>query len=417
MSYQTQSGAYLAFKAQSALGTAASGSGATVIPINTGSARVTKNAINSNQVRSDGMALRGRHGLQASSLTLTSELQLDNFDDLLAALMRASDWTTSPVITQATGAMSSATLSVSGSTITFSGGSVITSGLRLYDVVVFTAGLDSADNNQPLRVTALTATTITVAESLTTVAGPVSTYSFSAKTRVLTNPAAGSLVKTYFTIEECNRDIDSSIVLQDMRISRLNISMAPDGIIMFDTNFVGTGEASVVSGGSSPYFTSPTETTKTVMAALDASVRTMGSSGSVADRLDLTAFNMTIDLNMVAPGVAASTVSPDVFDGIMTVGGSITVLTEALGEFSAFLAESDVVTSIIATELNSSPTNFFSMVVPYHTLGSADLSSIRREGGPRTTTINIPPALVGVDPGTSATGHQTTLVKFQTSNA
>lgn len=408
MAYQNQSGVLVAYKAQSALGSIASGSGASYLPLTGGTLKLAKAAIASQQVRQDGLQTRGRHGLKQFTASYKGELQQTNFDAWLEAVMRGT-FASGATITEATGAMSSATLSATGSVITFSAGDVRTAGVRMYDVIEFSVGLAVADTNVPLRVVGMTATTITVAETLTTVAGPVATYSFSVKGRKLVNPTS-SLVRTYFTLEEYENIIDASTYAGDVRVGKFMLGMQPNAMVTTQFDLVGTGNIATATAGSAPYFSSPTlpSSTATPLAALDAVVR-LGSG----DLVSLTSFNMTLDLKLNASAVAGATVSPDVFDGILGVSLSLTTLRSNLTPFADFLAETTASLIFKATVPGTSPAEFVTFVVPYFTFGSVDPSEIRREGGPRTHTINIPEALVGVDP--SGTGYDATMVKIQSS--
>ncbi|AWK85029.1 phage tail tube protein [Azospirillum thermophilum] len=407
--YQTQFNAYVAYKAQSARGTAASGTGANLLPLTGGKGQLTKQAIQSQQVRQDGMAVRGRHGTQKTSGQYPGELQLSNYDPLLEAVMRGT-WASGVSITQATGAMSSATLSATGSVITFSAGNVITAGLRVYDVVTFTSGLAAGDLNKPLRVVGLTNTSITVAEALTTVTGPVSSYAFSVKGRKLINPAAGALVQRYFTIEEAEIDADQSELFTDCKWGKIDLSMQPNGMLTITPSWMGTGAAQGLTGAASPYYTSPAlVAAATPLAAIDATLR-VGSS----DFVDLTAFSLSIDLGLNAPDVVGAKTSPDVFDGVMKVSGSITAMRKDLQAFTDFLAETPLALTMLAQVPGSSPIDFLSVTVPNFTLGGVDKSEIKRDGGPRTVTLNIAAELVGVD--TRGGAYDQTMVKIQASN-
>jgi len=395
MTYQSNWNGYLAIKAQSAKGTAASGSGAAIIPINGGNGlRLAKKAVSSGQVRQDRMTIRGRHGTQGITGAWNSELQLNNFDTILAAVIGASAWTAAPAaITQATGAMSSATISVSGSVVTASGGSFITAGVKVFDTHMWASGVNSADQNRPLNVVAVTANTITYAQTLTTVAGPVSTWSVQAKGHSLINPAAGSIVKPWFTIEEYNADIDQSIVVQDFVFGKIDMTLQPDGMFMFNPSGVGTGQVVAETTGASPYFTTPTISDQIPLSSIDAQLY-LSDIGAVPD---LTAFSLTMDLGLTAPAVVAADFSPDVPDSPMKINLSMTTLRDSLTRFSDFLNEATLGLSIMATVPGSSPTDFMTFSVPNFTLGSADGSGFTKGGGLMTEVLTVPADLVGKD--------------------
>lgn len=411
MAYQSQSNGYVAYKQQSALGSQATGSGAAILPIVGGTpGKVTKAVTASNLVRRDGMRIRGRHGSQKTSGAYSSELMIGAFDDVIEAVIRGTWSAADLAVTNATTAMASATLSATGSTVTFSDGSVITSGYRVGDVLRNTAGLDPADQNRNLRVVGLTATTITVAETLTTVSGPVSTWGFVRPGRVLINPAPGSLVKRYFTIEENEVDIDGSELFTDAVFGSMKFSMQPDGEVLFDPSWTGTGQFESKSGVGAPHFTSPSEPAAAPLSVADATVR-LGST----DLVDMTAFELTVNLGLNAPVVAASKYSPDVFDGQMSIGGSLTALRSDLGRVAQFLDEDQLSLHVLAVGNEDDPQSFVSIYLPNFTFGGVDKSALSRQGGARTQQLAIPEDLVGID--TRGGAYDPTMIKIQVSNA
>lgn len=411
MAYQSQSNGYVAYKLQSGLGDQASGSGAAILPIVGGTpGKVTKAVSASNLVRRDGMRVRGRHGSQKTSGAYSSELMVGAFDEVMAAVIRGT-WSAPDLgVTNATGAMSSATLSAGGNTVTFSGGSIITAGYRVGDVLRNTAGLDAADQGRNLRITGMTATTITFAETLTAVAGPVSTWSFVRPGRVLINPAPGALVRRYFTIEENEVDIDGSELFTDAVFGSMKFSMQPDGQVLFDPSWTGTGQFESKNGTGAPHFTGPTEPTEAPLSVADATVR-LGSS----DLVDMTAFELTVNLGLNAPVVAASKYSPDVFDGQMSIGGSLTALRSDLGRVAQFLDEDQLSLHVLAVGNEENPQSFISIYVPNFTFGGVDKSALSRQGGARTQQLAIPEDLVGID--TRGGAYDPTMIKIQVSNA
>jgi hypothetical protein len=102
MAYVEQWNGYAAAKVQSALGSQSSSTGATVIRQTGGvGGRMTKAAIESNEVRRDGLSTRGRHGLRKSTGTYSSEYSVGGFDDIMQAVLRGTYGTADLAITQA----------------------------------------------------------------------------------------------------------------------------------------------------------------------------------------------------------------------------------------------------------------------------------------------------------------------------
>lgn len=406
--YQSQSLAYVAFKAQSGLGSQASGSGATVLTTAGGQqGRLTKAATASNQIRRDGMRTRGRHGTQKTAGAYSNEWSLGHADEVLQAIMRGT-WESALVLDQS----DFTSITTTANTIVFASGSPITLGLRVGDVIRLSDHATAGNNSRNLRVTALSSTTITVAETLTANTTPDSDCDITRVGRKLINPAAGSLVKRYYTIEEHELDIDGSEVYTDCVWGSMRFAMQPNGILMFDPSWVGTGQFETVDDSDAPFFSSPTEPTGTPMAVVDATIR-LGDT----DLVDLTSFEVTVDITPNAPdvfGSGAIRYSPDVFTGQMGVGVSFTSLRADLARVADLLDETQLSLHCLAVDNESEPKDFLSIYVPNFTLGNVDKSALSKEGGPRTQTFAAPVDLVGVD--TRGGEYDATMVKFQISN-
>ena len=239
MPYQSQSNGLVAFKPQSAKGSTASGGSGFVLRTTGGpGGKFGKKTYGSNEVRLDGMRPRGRHGLRSASGSYTCEVSLDNCDAFYEAFMRGT-WATALVVTEATASLTSIT--TGANTIVAAAGSWITAGLRVGDVVVLTGHTSAGNNSRNLRITGLTASTITVAETLTVNAVADTAFTVTRTGQKLINPAAGAFVKTYFTIEEYDGDLDMTEIFSDCIITSLKFSMAPSGMLMVDICWAGTG--------------------------------------------------------------------------------------------------------------------------------------------------------------------------------
>lgn len=406
--FQTLFNQYIAFKAQVGLGLPESGAGATILRYNGGTqGALSKTAIESKEIRRDAMRTRGRHGFQqtAGGPYLT-ERSLGSADLITLALLRGSFDTE---ISLTSGDYTSLAIAAGPpSVITFTSGSPITKGIRVGDVIMITASGTPANNNRNLRVTALTASTITVAELLTT-AGADITATMKRRGRKVINPPAGSLVNTYFTIEEYLADIDQSELFTDCFWKTGKWSMAPDGLFMFEPSWVGTGAFVPEPAVSSPVFTSPTTPTGTPLAALDATIR-MGST----DLVNLTAFDLTIDNGAVAPQVVGAKVSPTVLPGQNSISMNLTMLRSDLSNLTSYFNETSLSLHVLAVENTAEPKNFISLNVPFFTLGGVSKSAASIAGGAQTETLTVPAALIGAD--TSGAGFDNTMMSVQISN-
>jgi len=410
MAYSQNWNGYAASKVQAGLGQQASGGSAKVIRQTGGQGgRMTKAAIESQEVRRDGMSTRGRHGLQKTNAQYSSELSVGGFDDIFEAVLRGTWGAADLAITEATAGLTSIT--TDANTIVAAAGSWITAGLRVGDVVVLTGHSSAGNNSRNLRITGLTASTITVAETLTVNAVADTAFTITRTGRVLVNPGAGNLVRRYFTVEEHEYDLDQSELFTDCIWSSFRLSMQPNGLLLLDTSWVGTGRFEALASGSSPHFTSPVTSTGEPLAVVEAVVRMGG-----VDFLDLTSFDLSVDAQAVAPDViSASPYAPDVFTGTEMVSMNLSVLRKDLLSVADFIDENPLSLHILAQENEAAPASFVSIHIPNFTLGSVDKSALAKAGGPRTQTISVPAALVGVDNRGGA--YDATQIKIQVSNA
>ncbi|MGJ4893778.1 phage tail tube protein [Bradyrhizobium oligotrophicum] len=406
MTYQSNFAGYFAFKEQSGLGSQATGSSGIVYRQTGGQpGKLSKTAIQSKEIRQDAQPVRGRHGQQASTGgPYSGELSLGTFDLVLQALLRGT-WDSEITKTQA----DFTSLTTGAHTIPLASGNPITMGFRVNDVIQCTGLSDAANNGRNLRITGLSSTTITVAETLTVNSTPDTTCSIIRRGRKVINPPAGSLVNRYFTGEEYDADIDSSKVFTDCFWKTGKFSMAPNGIIMFEASWVGTGQTEVDSTSSSPVLTAPTLTASIPLAALDSTLRFGGT-----DVADIVSWDLTIENNAVAPAVVGSKISPTVLPGQFQASMNITLLKKDHAYMTSFLNEDGFSLSLLAAANAAEPKDFISINVPNFTLGGADDSARSTEGGARTVTIPVPTALIGHD--STGAGYDDTTVSIQISN-
>lgn len=407
--YQSQSNGYVAYKVQSALGTQASGgSGAILRQAGGQGGRLSKATTESNEVRRDGMRIRGRHGTQKTNGQWTAEMSIGSHETILQAVMRDTWDASDLVLTQS----DFTSITTGANAIIFASGDPRTLGLRVGDVIRITNYSQAADNGRNIRITALTSTTITTAETMTVNAVADTTVTIT-RPKKLIQYSAGTLVKRYFTLEEVDLDIDASEVLTDFVWGSVRFSMQPNGLFMADPGGIGTGRFDAFEATATPLLTSPTESTAPPLSVVDATIR-IGSN----DVVDLTSFDLTIDIEPMAPdvfGSGAIRYSPDVFSGQMAVSMNITALRKDLQFVNDFIDETVYSLHVLAVENESEPKDFVSIYVGNFTLGSVDKSALNKAGGPRTQTIAVPAALVGKD--TTGTGYDASMLKFQSTGA
>jgi hypothetical protein len=408
--YQTGSNARIAYKKQAGLGVPASGAGANVLRIAGGAGvKLAKQAIASAEIRADGMSTRGRHGTQQITAAHNAEASFGALDPIIEAIMRGMWDSTGLTKTQAD--FTSLTTVADG--ILLNTGSPIAMGFRVGDVFRATGLPDAVNNNRNLRIAGLSANKITTAETLTANAVADTTCSLTRPGKRLINPA--TLLKSYFTVEEFEGDIDQSTVVQDCVWGSIKFSMSSaNSLLMADPSLVGTGQIQALPNGSSPMFAAPVATQDSPFSVVDATIRFGG-----LDLVELTSFDLTLDIAPNAPatfGSGAQKFSPDVFTAPLQVSMNLTALRKDLARLADFIAEARYSLHVLAVDNMAEPKDFLSISVPNFTLGSVDPSAFTKQGGPRTETIAIPAGLVGVATDT-ANGFDPTMISFQTTAA
>src|SRR5690606_10528158 len=131
-----------AYKVQSALGTASSGSGGQLLRRNTINLTGVKDTYSSNEISSDQQSRGATHGVGSATGAINGELSCTTYGDMMQWLLR-KDWT-------ATSAISSLSLTIAASssnyTITRASGDFLTGGIKVGDIIRLTGGsLDAAN--------------------------------------------------------------------------------------------------------------------------------------------------------------------------------------------------------------------------------------------------------------------------------
>jgi len=397
MSYQTGRNILVAYKAETNFGELAGASSGKVFRPNSGGINLTKEPIRSNENRRDGQITRGRHGSRSVAGQYAGDLSLASYDDFIEAVFRGT-FDAELTITEATASLTS--IVTAANTITAGGGSWITAGIKVGDVIRLAGHATAGNNGRNLRVTGVTASVITVAETLEVNNTPDTAFTITRPKKLLMGVTPRS-----FTIEENEIDIDGSEVFTGCRIGQMQLQLQPNGMAIVTFSVVGQ-DMTVMDGGDSPYFSAPPATTSIGMTAVEAVIR-LGS----ADVLDISSLDLTINLNAAGNPVVGSVLTPDVFTNQANVEGTITALKQDVSRAEAFLAETEMSLHLLFTENEGEAKDFCSFFIGNLTLASATKSDIGSDGA-RTQSITL---MIGKDERGGA--FDATTVKYQTSAA
>lgn len=385
MTLQTSRNVRVAYKQEVTLNTPPGASGATQFRANAGSGlSLSRQTINAGEIRSDLKVTMGRLGSKEVKGSYAGDLSVGTFDPLLAAIMR-NTW--SAVINASQADFTSVTQTANS--IVGASGSFLAKGFTVGDVVQLNAtGGPAANNNRNLRVTSVSATTLGIAETLTVDAVARTTFTL-VRDKKLVQPATP--IRSSFTFEETNQDILTSEQFTGCRVSSMKLTGKPNGMVDVEFGIVGT-DVNVLTGGASPYYTTPTLTSVIGLVMSDATLRVGG-----ADVVNLTTFDLMVDLKAKTEPVVGSMISPDIFDNASDVTGTLSAIRKDMAYLTNFTAETEIQFQALLVDTASEPKNYISIFIP-----RVKLTGSTKAFGQDGPMISTHPFIVGAQDGSVA---------------
>lgn len=306
----------IAVKKQSALGTPATGSGGQLLRRVTWNVVPAEQLIRSPEIVTSMQRRDVRSGSRRVGGPLAGVLSPSSYELLFAAALRkdfVNGATSGPIddVTAEDGPPG---------TFTRATGSWLTAGFKVGDVVRATgfAGGGEANNNRNYRITALTATVMTVAEAVVDdAAGDTVTFTVVGQKTLI--PSTGH-TNDLLTFEDWFADISRSHLYTDVRVDGFALELRPDDTARVTFNLLGRDRT--VAGAQ--VLTTPTAAPATNVA----------SSNNGALRLDgadlavLTGMSLNVGSSASVLPVIFSKISPDVFRAPFDITGQLTVAFE-----------------------------------------------------------------------------------------
>ena len=352
--------------------------------------------ITSAELRADGSETMGRLGGKSVDGSFDTELTAGGAIDYLVEGLMRSAWVTSTSV-----AFSSLTsLAIGTNNVTATAGDWVgTQGIRVGDVFKLSTGVSAnADLNKV--VIAVTSLTITTTPASFTVAAATSTGTLTVLKKV---KSAATPTRRSHTIEQYDEDTDLTELFLGCRVVGFKLSAKPNEEVKCSWMFKGM-DRSILTTGTSPYFTSPSLTTGISMIADDASVLYNGALVTTFTGIDLD-FTIAAD----AQSVLGSFVSPDIFDNILSVKGTITGLRSDFSNLTLYDAETEFAVNVLFQELASAPKPCFNVFLPRVKI-SALSAPVGGQTGPKIETLEL---MVGTK--VAATGSDGTIATFSSS--
>lgn len=393
----------LAYKAQSAQGTAATGTGGQLLRRRTSAIRAERATYQNDEITSHRQSTGATAGVKGASIPYRGLLSPRTFQDIFAAaLMKA--WAATSNITGL-----SLTIAASGSnyTITRGSGDFLTGGIKKYDVIRITAGTFAAANlDKNLLVLGVTATVLTVRAvngSALTAEGPVGSATIAVPGKKLWVPTSGH-TDVWFTFEEWYSDLSKSERSVDTKPGQIQIGLPATGNATCDIDFVALQR----TRDTSQSLTSPSaETTTRVLQAVNGLIVVNGVV------TPLTGGQITINPGN-APGEdeTGTNVRSSMAQGDVAVSGQFSAkFTDTLLQ-DAYDDQSDIDLVLMASTSGEDDADFMTFV-----LNSLNLFGDEPDDGKKEIIRTYPfTAKIPETGGASLANHQT-IISIQDSQA
>lgn len=350
----------VAYKKETTWGTAAGATGAKYLRRVSADFNLTKETYQSEELRTDYQVADFRHGVRRAEGSLNGEFSAGSYADFFAAALRR-DFTAKTL----TGA--SITVAVTGSVykLVRATGSFLTDGWKVGMVVRCSGLTTTADNGKNLLVAAVNALEVTVVPmngSTLTAQGTPAAATFTIPGKVTYVPATGH-TEDSFTVEQWFADISQSEVYTGMKVSSVGVSIPATGMTTIDFGFMGKD---LTQTGTAQYFTNPASPSTTgIFAGVNGVVMYNGSSVAV-----ITDASVNINSDMTDAVVLGSNSISDVFEGRVTVDGSMSVYFQDATFRDAFKDETEVSVVFALTANNTKDADFVTITLPRVKLGS-----------------------------------------------
>lgn len=349
---QTGKNILVAFKKESSPGVAAGASGGTILRLNPSPGLdQARTLINPNEFRKDGQRPMGRHGGRSVTGSYEVDMVVGAHEDLYGAINRANV-TALLAITSAT----YTTITITGgANIVWAGGSPIAAGLKVGDIFRLSGAPDSGNNNRWLRVKTLSATTVTVYETLINNAVASGAYTLTRPKKYFNPPVP---VRQSFTVEEYLQDIDDGEQFLGVRFIGASLAWAADQ--MARATFTALGmNSSILGSAAAPYFSAPTLPTGNGLVATDMSLALNG-----ANIASLTGMTVNLNLGGAVQSVIGSPIPPDVSENDLVLTGTVSGIRNDMSQAALYMNEVEFELHALLQTITGVPPDALSFFFP-----------------------------------------------------
>lgn len=331
MTVANRSNIELAIKVQTALGSSASGSGATGIEVLPSSGLDLQiQSIESQMIQRSRMRKRARPGSRTAVAQYETELQVDNLDEVFEGVLGGT-WVAAIALSNTE--LGTCTITGTGTIATFGTAAVLSSGIRAGMFIKFTNLSVAGNNSIWVPILTATSTVLTFPTGILADNASDAAYNVTIARHVYT---ATPYTDRYFTVEEYIRDLDRSKLGVDMKFNSLSLSASPDSKVRVGFGLVGT-DMNLLAQGSSPNFTSPAYVNSQSLTLLDGGIYVNG-----AKRTKVSGVSFGLQAPASVPAILGNVIGPDVLLGQFTLGGQVSVVVEDATDFDLFDASTQL---------------------------------------------------------------------------
>lgn len=341
-------------------------SGGQLLRRTTVSLNLRKDTYRSAEIRSDRQTGDMRHGIRRVEGSIAGEFSPATYFPLFEAAHRHTAVSTfNDSNTEFTSAAADNTLS----TITMTAGDPVTEGYRVGHIVRFTNMSDTDNNSRNFVITGMSGTngrTWNVYPAPDTMSADTA-FSVTRPGKHTLTPAS-SFTSRKFLFEANNSDVDISRMFKECRITGYRLSLPATGMATVEIMAMGR-DMEILSGGSAPFFTSPTAISSTgILAAVNGAIYVAGTRIAVITGID-------IDYAMAAeaPAVVGQNFVPEIFLGTARVTGRFTAMVEDATLFNLFLNETEASILMFLEAGTTQPADACSIYMPRVKAAAADM--------------------------------------------
>ena len=385
----------VAYKKESAWGSAAGATGATYLRRVTSDLAFSKETFQSSEIRSDYQIADFRHGMRRVGGTVKGELSPGSYAPFVAAALRR-DFTAVTPLSAGTDVTAAAT---SPHFVDASAG-WLAAGFKVGMVVRFTGFTATANNGKNFLITALTAGNMTgvfLNGDAVTAENAGHSITVTPVGKVTYTPTTGHTNDSY-TIEHYYSDVAKSEYFTGCRVSSLGFGLSPTAMASIDVGFMGKD---MPAPSSSAYFTTPGAASATgILAGPNGYVSIAGSPMTA-----LTGLTINVAGGHSVGATIGSNLTPDVFAGRVNVSGQLTAYFDSTTLRDYFLDETAVNVTILLTTGTTATADFISLVMPACKFGGAT-----KADGEQGVVVTLPfQAIYNAAGGSSTDSEKTTL--------